>query len=45
MLTHIIEIYILNLETWLNNSMGFKVFSEVNDIKGFLDPLEGEDLY
>ena len=25
--------------------MGFKVFSEVNDIKGFLDPLEGEALY
>ena len=25
--------------------MGFKVFSEVNDIKGFLDPLEGETLY
>ena len=25
--------------------MGFKVFSEVNEIKGFLDPLEGEALY
>ena len=25
--------------------MGFKVFSEVNNIKGFLDPLEGEALY